>query len=100
MVGSIGSVARSLPTAVSHADSSAPAAAPAVARGYEAAGFGRDAFESNVRAVEFRVLSPLGHVTAPTATIAGQWARNAGNAVVISPDGRRTVTGQGYSPGR
>ncbi len=48
--------------------------------------------------VDFRVLSPLGHATAPTAAIANQWARNAGNAVVVRPSGTRTVIGNGYSP--
>ncbi|MDX2015753.1 MAG: hypothetical protein SFW67_36500 [Myxococcaceae bacterium] len=78
----------------------APTTSPSSTRGFAAAGFGRDTFESGVRQVDFRVLSPLGHATAPTPAIANQWARNAGNAVIISPSGARTIIGQGYSPGR
>lgn len=98
MIGTIGSLARTAPSTFSAPVARAPEAARAVARGYDAAGFGADAFERNVRQVDFRVLSPLGHVTAPTAAIANQWARNAGNAVVVSPSGTRTVIGDGYSP--
>lgn len=94
------SLVRSLSTPPREAAPVAQTPTPAMARGFDAAGFGRDSFEAGVRPVDYRVLSPLGHVTAPDPVIAGQWARNAGNAVVISPSGSRTVFGQGYSPGR